>query len=107
MAGIDSARYLATRQVLRKLRSSGCRWYDILRESRITRSSLGQNLAPVSAIGETEQQQQRDRPDAKARAPIETDRLFGRRMKLQSGWGFDRFNRRLTILWAVILWFHG
>ena len=107
MAGIDSACYLSTGQVLRKLRFSGCRWYDILRESSITCSSLGQNLAPVSAIGETEQQQQRDRPDAKARSPIEADRLFGRRMKLQSGWGFDRFDRPFIILWAVILWFHG
>ena len=107
MAGIDSARYLSAGQVLRKLRSSSCRRYDILRESRITRSSLRQNLAPVSTVGETEQQQQRDRPNAKARSPIETDRLFGRRMELQSGWSVDRFNRRLTILWAVILWFHG
>jgi hypothetical protein len=64
-------------------------------------------LAPISAISEAEQQEKRDRPDAKAGAPIEADRLFGQRMKLQPGRGFDRFDRRFTIFWAVILWFHG
>jgi hypothetical protein len=103
VAGIDSARQLSTGQVLRKLRASGCRWYDIFRESRLTCGSLGQNLAPISTISEAEQQEKRNRSDAKAGAPIEADRLFGRRMKLQPGRSFDRFDRRFTVFWAVIL----